>query len=110
MEIVEIKKKSQEGQTFYQLTGPSFEAVQAEVERIMETVKTGLGTFTLPRKVVGKYMAHGIIPIPFKVGQRVMLHGYQGTVVKVCEGQLSGMLEVRLPGGVVCVGMSEIGK
>jgi len=38
-----------------------------------------------------------------KVGSKVKLNGYTGTVVAVCTGQLTGMVEVRLPGGICCV-------
>lgn len=44
----------------------------------------------------------------FTVGQRVECNGYQGTVVKVHRGQLSGMVDVRVPGGVTCVDSAEV--
>lgn len=44
----------------------------------------------------------------FTVGQKVICNGYDGTVKKVCEGQLSGMVEVRVPGGLVCVCAQEL--
>ena len=37
------------------------------------------------------------------VGQSVTCNGYPGTITAVCEGQLTGMVEVRLARGVVCV-------
>jgi hypothetical protein len=40
---------------------------------------------------------------PFKVGDAVICNGYPGTVTKVCAGQLRGMVEVKVPGGLVCV-------
>lgn len=39
----------------------------------------------------------------FNVGDKVVSGEYSGTVVKVHEGQLNGMVDVRLPGGVVCL-------
>lgn len=42
------------------------------------------------------------------VGQRVICNGYDGTVTKLCDGQLAGMCEVRLPGGVTCVDITEV--
>ena len=42
----------------------------------------------------------------FTVGDVVVCNGYEGTVTAVCSGQLLGMVEVRLPGGVVCVSAS----
>jgi hypothetical protein len=44
----------------------------------------------------------------FTKGQRVHCNGYEGTVYKVCDGQLAGMYEVRLPGGLVCVSACDI--
>jgi hypothetical protein len=44
----------------------------------------------------------------FKVGQLVICNGYEGRIMKICTGQLDGMAEVRLPGGLVCVGISEL--
>lgn len=41
-------------------------------------------------------------------GQKVMCNGYEGTITKVCDGQLSGMVEVRLERGDVCVDASEL--
>ena len=50
----------------------------------------------------------------FDVGQKfnfmamdqVVANGYRGTVAKVLDGQLEGMVEVHLPGGVACVAAS----
>ena len=42
----------------------------------------------------------------FKAGDDVVANGYRGTVAKVCDGQLTGMVEVRLPGGVACMSAS----
>lgn len=43
----------------------------------------------------------------FKVGDDVICNGYRGTVIKVCEGVLDGMVEVRLgQRGAVCVSAS----
>jgi hypothetical protein len=42
------------------------------------------------------------------VGDRVICNGYEGAIGKVCEGQLSGMYEVRLSSGVVCVDGSAL--
>ncbi len=43
-----------------------------------------------------------------KVGQKVKCNGYDGTVTRVCDGQLEGMVEVRAPGGITCVSASEV--
>jgi hypothetical protein len=56
----------------------------------------------------GKALLQEVKAAAFREGARVMCNGYQGTIVKVCDGQLAGMYEVRLPGGVVCVGGSEL--
>lgn len=61
MEQVHTEKKIQEGKTFYRLTGPSWELVQAASEKIMESSLPAHSHFTLPRKVVGQFMAHGIV-------------------------------------------------
>jgi hypothetical protein len=37
------------------------------------------------------------------VGQKVICNGYPGIVTTVCGGQLTGMVEVRLARGSVCV-------
>ena len=42
----------------------------------------------------------------WKAGDRVTCNGYPGTITKVCEGQLLGMVEVHLPGGWACVSAS----
>ena len=45
----------------------------------------------------------------YKVGDRVPCNGgYPGTIVKVHEGQLKGMVDVRLASGVVCVDISDL--
>jgi len=40
------------------------------------------------------------------VGQKVICNGYPGTITTVCDGQLKGMVEVRLARGSVCVSYS----
>lgn len=45
-----------------------------------------------------------------KVGQKVICNGFPGVIVKVCEGVLKGMVEVRLGRGTVCVSISELGQ
>jgi hypothetical protein len=42
-----------------------------------------------------------------KVGQRVECNGFPGTITRVCEWDDS-LVEVRLPGGRVCVEMSVL--
>ena len=42
----------------------------------------------------------------FKPGEAIVGNGYRGTVAKVLDGQLAGMVEVRLPGGIACVSAS----
>lgn len=44
------------------------------------------------------------------VGSKVKCNGYEGTITAICTGQLTGMVEVRVPGGVVCVDMLEVTK
>lgn len=44
----------------------------------------------------------------FTIGQRVECNGYKGTIVKVHAGQLAGMFDVRVPGGVTCVCRSDV--
>lgn len=44
----------------------------------------------------------------FQKGKKVWLNAHEGTVVEVCTGQLTGMLEVRLPGGVACVDAADV--
>jgi hypothetical protein len=36
-------------------------------------------------------------------GMKVICNGHEGTISRVLEGQLSGMVEVRLERGTVCV-------
>lgn len=43
-----------------------------------------------------------------KENMRVACNGYIGTVVKVHEGQLAGMADVRLERGMVCVSVTEL--
>jgi len=45
----------------------------------------------------------GVMTTEATVGQKVICNGHKGTVTKVCDGQLSGMVEVRLERGSVCV-------
>lgn len=40
---------------------------------------------------------------PLVVGERVICNGFPGVVKTVCEGQLEGLVEVKLESGVVCV-------
>lgn len=42
----------------------------------------------------------------FQVGEPIVANGFRGSVSKVLDGQLAGMLEVRLPGGTACVSSS----
>ena len=42
----------------------------------------------------------------FTVGQAVICNGFPGNIGRVCEGQLAGMVEVRLDRGLVCVSAS----
>ena len=42
----------------------------------------------------------------FKVGDPIVGNGYRGSVTTVCTGQLTGMVEVRLPGGSACLSAS----
>ncbi len=42
------------------------------------------------------------------VGQKVKYGEFDATVMKICDGSLSGMLEIRVPGGVTCVGVTEV--
>ncbi len=44
----------------------------------------------------------------FQVGQEVLCNGFRGVVKKVCDGQLQGMLEVQVPGGLTCVGAGSV--
>ena len=44
----------------------------------------------------------------YKVGDRVNCWGYEGTVVRVLTGQLQGMIEVRLPGGLTCTDVLDV--
>lgn len=45
----------------------------------------------------------------FHVGQHVICNGYPGTIMEVCDGQLHGMVVVRLERGEVCVDASPVG-
>jgi hypothetical protein len=45
---------------------------------------------------------------PIDVGQRVRVNGVEGVVSKVCDGQLKGMVEVRLERGTICVDLSTL--
>lgn len=42
------------------------------------------------------------------LNQRVWCNGNSGVITRLCDGQLTGMVEVRLPGGEVCVSASEV--
>jgi hypothetical protein len=42
-----------------------------------------------------------------QVGTKVICNGYPGTVVVVHEGQLAGMIDVRLDRGDVCVSAND---
>ncbi len=41
-------------------------------------------------------------------GQKVTHSGYDGTITKVCDGQLTGMYEVRLESGLICTCGSDL--
>ncbi|MHB8086302.1 MAG: hypothetical protein ACYDHZ_10790 [Dehalococcoidia bacterium] len=43
-----------------------------------------------------------------ELGQSVICNGYPGTIIKVCTGQLTGMVEVRLASGVCCVDAADL--
>lgn len=43
-------------------------------------------------------------------GLKVVCGGWPGTISKVCDGALTGMAEVRLESGTVCVSWAEIVK
>ena len=42
----------------------------------------------------------------FKAGDQVIANGYRGTIGSVLDGQLAGMIEVHLPGGLACMSSS----
>lgn len=42
----------------------------------------------------------------FTVGQAVICNGFPGTIYRVCEGPLKGLVDVRVPGGLTCVSAS----
>jgi hypothetical protein len=70
---------------------------------------------TTEHKCDGRYsrMANGLktgaaINDQMQTGQQVLCNGHKGTVVKICDGQLKGMVEVRLNSGVVCVDATEV--
>ncbi len=44
----------------------------------------------------------------YKAGDRVRCNGQDATVAKVCEGQLKGMVEVRMPRGMVCISLYDL--
>ena len=44
----------------------------------------------------------------FAVGSKVIYSGYLGTIEKMHTGQLSGMADVRLSSGCVCVDLAEL--
>lgn len=43
-----------------------------------------------------------------KPGLKLFCNGYPATVIKVCTGVLTGMAEVRVPGGLTCESISEL--
>ncbi len=43
-----------------------------------------------------------------QIGSKVRNGEFDGTVTRICDGQLTGMIEVRLPGGLVCIGASTV--
>ena len=46
-----------------------------------------------------------------QIGQRVFLNrngGTYGTVIRICTGQLAGLVEVRLSSGTVCVSIEDL--
>lgn len=42
------------------------------------------------------------------VGQKVKYGEFDATVVKICVGSLSGMIDIRVQGGLICVGVTEV--
>jgi hypothetical protein len=42
----------------------------------------------------------------FSVGDKVICNGFRGSIAKICDGVLDGMVEVRLERGKVCVSAS----
>ena len=44
-----------------------------------------------------------------KVGDKVMCNGYEGRVIRLCEWS-DALIEVRVPGGEVCVDSIEVEK
>ncbi|MCW2240749.1 hypothetical protein [Azospirillum canadense] len=46
----------------------------------------------------------------FTVGQTVICNGYDGTVTTIGDGQLAGMVDVRVPGGITCVSATELAR
>ena len=44
----------------------------------------------------------------YKVGDKVICNGYDGTVTKLCEWSDGGLVEVRLARGGVCVCADEL--
>lgn len=47
-------------------------------------------------------------PAALVVGQKVMCNGFEGRVYRTFTGEMAGMVEVRVPGGVTCVSVSEV--
>ena len=43
-----------------------------------------------------------------EINQKVICNGYPGTITKVCDGVLSGMVEVRLNSGDVCIDIKDL--
>jgi len=72
---------------------------------------------TSPKAGCGKPMrnpaehSNGGFPMAneWKVGQEVICNGYPGHISRICDGQLAGMVEVRLERGEVCVSANDIG-
>lgn len=41
-------------------------------------------------------------------GHKVICNGHEGTIERLCSGQLEGMADVRLDRGCVCVPLTEL--
>lgn len=45
----------------------------------------------------------------YKVGDKVeVAAGIIGSVIRICTGQLQGMIDVRTPGGVMCTDVLDV--
>ena len=43
-----------------------------------------------------------------KIGDKVTFSGYEGTIILVHVGQLTGMVDVRLDSGAICVDLKSL--